>query len=140
MTPVKDEVAAAKAKDKYTGPDVDFYFANEWLSYTDKLGQLSIYKQTALPGLGTSELREVIDIMLRAIHWQGFRIDDKEVMEAICRQHEDGPKLKKFMGLKCPAGNAHNRIMSLLEEDENANYVRFLQGHAARRQATSVGE
>ena len=65
--------------------------------------------------LENEELRELVDIMLMSIHWQGFCIDNEEVMKAICGQHEDSPTWKKYKAQTHPAGQAHKRMCDLIE-------------------------
>ena len=114
------------------GCDVPYTFANEGLSYTDSMGRIRIYKRGEIRTLTRSELRDLIDVLLMAIHWQGFRINDEEVMRAICEQHEDKPKWKGFYAGSHPAGRAHLRIMDIFEDEKCKEYLRVLQGRAAR--------
>ena len=65
------------------GYDVPYTFANGWISYTDSMGRVRIYKRGEIRTLSGNEVRELIDVLLMVIPWQGFRIDNEEVMKAI---------------------------------------------------------
>ena len=114
------------------GYDVPYTFANEGLAYTESMGRVRIYKRGQIRTLSSNEVRELIDVLVMAIHWQGFRIGDEAVMKAICAQHEDQPKWNRYYPGSHPAGDAHKRIMNLFENEKCKKYLEVLQGRAGR--------
>ena len=130
---MKDEEAVQFVKDNYCGNEVDFKFANSGLSYSDRDNQIRTYKMTAEPSLTNEDLRQIVDVMLMSIHWQGYRVDSDEVLQAICAQHEDLPNASSVRKKSShPVGNAHRRIMELFNQNREVIYIKFLQDQAAR--------
>ena len=129
---MNNEQAIASAREKYVGDEVAFKFATDRLSYSDMDNQIRLYKQPAEPSLSKADLRVIVDIMLMGIHWQGYRIDSKGVVRAICAQHEDSPNPDNIHRKSHPVGIAHRRIMSLFVQNKEVNHVRYPQDLAAR--------
>ena len=113
-----DEEAIDHIRNQDVGYDAPYTFANEGLSYTYNMGRGRIYKRAEIRTLTRNELRDLVDVLLMAILWQGFCIDDEKVMRAICEQHEDKPKWKGFYAGSHPAGQAHRRIMQFFEDEK----------------------
>ena len=125
IDPCMDEEAVDHIRDQYVGYDVPYTFANEGLSYTDTMGRGRIYKRGETRTLSRNEVRELIDVLLMAIHWQGFRTDNEEVMKAICGQHEDNPTWNRYYSGSHPAGYAHRRIMNCLRMRNVIGILRY---------------
>ena len=136
--PKTDDEAIESIRKNYIGYDVPYTFATEGLSYTEDMGRVRIYKRGQIRSLTNTEVRDLVDILLMAIHWQGFRIDDEAVMKSICEQHEDSPRWSNYWKEKNPAGRAHRRIMNLFESDKCKEYLQSLQERAARDEVASV--
>ena len=134
--PLTEEEAIASIRKKYIGDEIPFRFANEGLSYSNRMGRVCVYKNENITTLTQNQLRELVDVLLMSIHWQGFRINDDKVMEAICKQHEDKPNWGKYWSGKNPAGRAHQRILKLFEDEKCLRYLKVLQGRAARGDST----
>ena len=120
-------------KDNYCGNEVDFEFANSGLSYSDRDNQIRVYKMAAEPSLTNEGLRQIVDVMLMSIHWQGYRVGSEEVLQAICAQH-DGLPYASYVHKRSshPVGNAHRRIIELFYQNREVIYIKFLQDQAAR--------
>ena len=95
-----------------------------------------MYKKEDVRTLTNKELRELVDVLLMAIHWQGFRINDEEVLKAICKQHEDQPTWATFDSGSHAASKAHKRILKLFEDEKCVRYLKVLQECAARGDTT----
>jgi hypothetical protein len=132
-----DQQAVDYVKTYYCGQDVDFKFANSGLSYSDASNQIKVYKIAAEPSISNADLRQIVDVMLMSIHWQGYQVDSENIIKSICSQHEDGPNaekvIKSMKGKQShPVGQAHRRVMELFEQNESVTHIKFLQDQAAR--------
>ena len=136
-SPMTDQQAIQFVKRNYCGEDVDFKFATGPLSYSDKDHQIRLYKIAAEPSISKDDLRQIVDVMLMSIHWQGYRVDKESILRSICVQHEDSPNADnviKSMANKQthPVDQAHRRIMELFAQNGEVNHIKYLQDQAAR--------